>query len=223
MRFNEIEEKSYELPLEQIEVAKTIRQNCQPYLQQNPHAVDKYAMYRGIGLQGFTRRDSTVIYKKIRVDDRYVTHSSPYFHKFFNKKFTELYGAPFRNAMFVNGQSAKVAEYGRIYIVFPRGDFNYIWSDEVDDLYIRTLRAANDQFPEGFQDWNLRDAIFGETKLRTELDYIAQTYRSDQLLEGIASGHEIMIRGQAYYGLARSQNGEERLAFDKLLNEIIYG
>ena len=87
---------------------KTIKQNCQPYLQQNPNALFRHALYRGIG----SRYSELVVRKEVRLGSRRPKDMPYQLHQFINGYFQQEHGAAFRNAMFTTGSAEVATEYG---------------------------------------------------------------------------------------------------------------
>lgn len=223
MRYSELTEAKGASD-EEIEMSQLIKRDCQPYLAQNPRALSRLAMYRGIRVpEPWDRNDPTTLRKDIRVDDRMVSDSKPLVHDFMNKMFTELYGEPFRNAMFVNGRSGMVTQYGRVYVVFPIGEFKFLWSDKYEDLFVATARQVMKYVKPAALNSEVRDALIPGEGLHTSLIEIAKTYRTDNLQHAILSDKEIMIRGSSYYGIAaNSVYGDPNTAARQQLEDIIY-
>jgi hypothetical protein len=64
-------------------------------------------------------------------------------HDRINKFFVDKFGQPFRNAMFATSDHDTAFEYafggmetGETYVVFPVGDFDFIWSKRVSLISI---------------------------------------------------------------------------------------
>ncbi len=224
MKYTDLIEASDSLSDEEIKMAKLIKRDCQPYLRQNAFSLKQLAMYRGLEPgEAFTEQYPTVIHKDIRLNDRKVSDTDPLIHDFFNIQFTKLYGAPFRNSMFANGNAGMVFQYGRVYIVFPIGEFKFLWSDVVDDLYVSISNETWNVFPNGVPETHkLRDSLKPEQALYKYLNPIAKSYRTDDLMSAIASSKEIMIRGSSYYGIAKPKTAGTNTSFLDQLHEIIY-
>jgi hypothetical protein len=60
----------------------------------------------------------------------------PGLHNKFDEEFANKFGWHARSeGVFTTTSRRTAATYGRAYIFFPTGHYEYIWSDEVDDLY----------------------------------------------------------------------------------------
>jgi len=219
MRFTEVDaHKSYAFSKDEVKhkplfnIAERIKRDCQPYLKQNKNAMISRSLYRGVKTHN---EDPLTIQKSVRLDDRQSSDSDVRIHDFFNKHFTEMFGAPFRNAMFASGSSGAASDYGdNVYIIFPKGEFQYLWSDVVDDLYSNTLVGPDD----------LEDpkALSPGSELYNHLYHTFVTsYQSDEFEKAILSKHEIMIRVESYYGIHKDVQYNTDLTNE--LNKVIYG
>lgn len=183
--------------------AKTIRQNCQPYLKQNTDAINRYPMYRGVKPPGGHSvtgvGDANVIRKEVRLTNRKPSDMPFELHEFINNYFQEEYGAPFRSAMFVIGSSGQAGAYGTVYLIFPAGKFEYLWSPEFEDLFSITGEYGY-EFASNTLGREKRIKVTTEIK-QNIADEVLSTYQTDGLMEAIDSTHEIMIRTQYYYGI----------------------
>jgi len=91
-------------------------------------------------------------------------------------------------AMFCIGQSEKgtqkASQFGTPYIVFPIGDFKYVWSPEVFDIFGQLHYKSED--PE-------------EQKKEIETWLKGKKYRTTGLDQAVKSANEIMIDCETYY------------------------
>jgi len=110
--------------------------------------------------------------------------------------------------------------------VFPIGDFKFLWSDSVDDLFVATNKAVWYRFPEDsaatLPSHVMRDALKPEQGLYTDLIRMAATYKTDDMVSAVSSGSEIMIRAASYYGISMPMNGEVRKVIFNELHEIVF-
>lgn len=195
-----------------LNVAGTIKANCQPYLQQNKDAVNRFPMYRGVR----KTNNANVIRKEVRLSDR-KPKDMPYdLHQFINGYFKQNYGGAFRNGMFVSGSPGVSSEYGDTYIIFPAGEFQYLWSPHYEDLYSITSEYGFDQTPPSSE-----ETIGWKEDAKQELeDGVLNAYQTDELEKGIDSGHEIMIRCSHYYGIHHDIMYNEELR--NKIREVLY-
>ena len=178
-------------------IAEYLRKNCQPYLREINYNPSHYALYRGMK---HNSEDFTV--KEVRLDDRRAQDMDSRSHDALNGYFTKKFGEPFRNALFVAGTPHVAESFGNLYAVFPMGNFTYIWTPEVYDLYT-----------EYGSDIYLEVVEHKDTKAFIEL-MDSLKYRNTDLPKAIESDHEIMIRCKKY--AAVRVKGEPMEAMAKL-------
>lgn len=224
MRYRQLIKEDFASEQTILNAAKTIKQNCQPYLQQNKDAINRYPMYRGVKPPGghsvTGAGDANVIRKDVRLTDRKPSDMPRELHHFINQYFMQNYGAAFRTAMFVSGSSAMASDYGTTYIIFPAGEFQYLWSDSYEDLFSITSEFGLDDNPPSSLD--AEEAIEWKENSKEELvDGVLRTYQTDELMKGIDSKHEIMIRCSHYYGIHSDVMYNKELR-EKII-EVLYG
>ena len=156
-----------------------IRKHCQPYLQQ---VTNPTAMYRGFGAY-----NELFAHNEVDLNKRPPINTPPEVHKALNIYFKKQFGAEFRNALFCTGNSQDASYYGRLFVVFPIGEFDFLWSPNIKDLFVEYKRLA----------------YKGETDLKEFIGLLKRkgNYQTTDLNAAIISGKEIMIRCHSYYGL----------------------
>lgn len=193
MRFNEFLTEDFATEQIIMNQVKTIRQNCQPYLTQNRGAINGFPLYRGVK----KTNEASVIRREVRLGNRKPKDMPLELHQFINGYFKKHYGAPFRNAMFVTSSVGNASEYGDVYVIFPAGEFQYLWSADYEDLYSITSEFGFEHIPP-----NMEDPIEWKKVAKEALvDEVLSTYQTDGLEKAIDSSHEIMIRCPYYYGI----------------------
>ena len=171
--------------------SRKIKQNCQPFLQQSKGN----HLFRGVKARTYEQ----FIDKDVRLTDRMPKDSSSRLHHKYNEYFTTEFGEPFRNAIFCSGKSSEASEYGRVFSIFPVGDFSFIWSKTVPDLFgrwqdyepLRHNDMSHEEYLERREDEE--DRFFKKE--------IYNKYTNKNLATGIRSGNEIMVRCGNYYGI----------------------
>jgi len=108
------------------EIVKVIQEDCKPYL-------DKFdtALFRGMNINS---EDSAVFSLFDRFKHREPRTTSIEAHTVLDNVFNEEFGWKARSeGVFVDQNFGN--EYGSgLYLFFPRGDFDYLWSPKVEDL-----------------------------------------------------------------------------------------
>jgi len=201
--------------------AKVIKRDCQPYLKS--HNIHNH-MLRGLG-----REMVPFVEKEVRLENRNPLDTSKYLHKSLNDLFTEKYGAPYRNALFVSGAYNLVKDYGRTYKIFPIGEFNYLWGGS-DDLYneYQNFDIDKDKWNEYILanplDKNDTTDLMHRRRIKFKadafLEYVDElNYRTTDLAGAIESGYEIMIRCKSYYAISDYLPDHVNNYLMELLNE----
>lgn len=165
-----------------------IERDCGPFLKESQKAG---FLYRGIQPGGKDLHTQDVdgnklvyIVKNVR-KDRNPRDTSDDMHDALNKWFNDKFGFKARTeAVFAYGGDmfpTTIKEYGDTHIIFPIGEIKYVWSPEVEDLYVH-LEAYEIENPE--------DAESNLKQLR---------YQSTDLHEALKYGNEIMVKCDKYY------------------------
>lgn len=179
---------------------KLIKRDCQPYLQQNKSPIHQTPMFRGLGGLGATPdSDAIVLKKQVRLKDRMSKDIRAEVHDVMNKWMTKKFGEPFRNALFTHGFRQATTVYGQPYVIFPIGNFTFLYHSQISDIYSTF---------ESFK-WNHDPIQPGESMIEFAekfVDYISGvnlgTWKQDSIKQAIESKHEIAIRCKEYYAVS---------------------
>lgn len=182
---------------------------CEPYLESIKFDPTKM-LWRGMNLPYQRKRGSTgasgihnVPKNRKPIDTMDVVHS--YLDNYLEDKL----GHKFRsNALFCSGNKGMAEPYGKLYAIFPIGDFEYAWSQNYHDATLRIADAVEHITGiDLFYDTNVtNDSLTDEQKSEIErvlggvLD--SAKYKNTGLIAAIKSGHEIMINCEKYYALS---------------------
>lgn len=171
-------------------VIKAIKQHCQPYLKSIDNDIEQYRMFRG--MRG---TDAVVMTGRVRLDKRSPKNTGDETHKYINRYFQVRYGERFRDAMFVSGSADFAKDYGNLFLVFPRGEFTFIWSPNVIDIF--DIDGDIDEAMYPFDGPGL-DSV----DVKSLFKYMdTLKYQTDDMKEALFSQKEVMVRTQAYYGI----------------------
>jgi len=187
------------------EIVKVIQEECKPYL-------DKFgtALFRGMNIvpEVFSLFD--------RRKNREPRTTSIEAHDVLDKIFNEEFGWKARSEGVFADQDLS-NEYGTgLFLVFPRGNFDYLWSPKVDDLLSLVEYSEYDYTYKSYvEDINNGDYVYnddgfergGGKEIKSESEWeisredyfrnIIQTYRVDGEPENSES--EIMFNVDQYY------------------------
>jgi len=98
-------------------IRATIERECQPFINRVGD-IGKYPMFRGMDEDG-TQKQQGLTKHKVYLDDRVPLSSAQIKHDRYNAYFEEMYGEPFRNAVFASGSQDQAASYGSVFVIFP--------------------------------------------------------------------------------------------------------
>ena len=165
-------------------IIKLIHKNCQPFLTQAKGG----ALYRGL------KEDEHFLKKKARLQGRKPLNTPGDIHKMLNQFFTLKHGEPFRDAMFATGNMNIADNYGNaLYRVFPIGQFEFLWSPKVHDLY--------QEWENMDTDWYATPAEMKKLHKKFHDRHLAKNYKTTGMAQAISSKNEIMIRCKNYYAV----------------------
>jgi hypothetical protein len=178
---------------EMQEALDAIKRDCQPFLKQ----IENQLLFRGsIGAlakgEFFFKRD-------VRMD-RVPKSTDQIFHDAMDKWFNKKFGFRARSAaVFTTGNYHEAFEYGGskkdgTFAIFPIGDFRFVWSPKVTDLF---FEADPDKMGE--------DAEKAEEHLDT------LNYKDTDLPAAIRSRKEVMVSCKSYYMLRLRQNDQKHI------------
>ena len=172
----------FELEAHKVEDVKGITEmllrDCQPYLNEIGGNILLNRLYRGLTptrlRQLFGKRDT-------RQHDRVPMNTRSEMHDRLNVWFNENYGHSYRNGLFVTGDLKEANQYGKVYVIFPIGDFDFIWHKELNDLFTAMPRRKG---VETGIEW-LEDKKAG--------------FSTTNLTAAITAGNEISLWTEEYY------------------------
>ena len=192
-----------------------ILRDCQPFLRDLDLKNPRF-LYSG------RKRDTDWFEQSVR-SDRKPKDLSPDIHTDFDNEFNKQFGwRPRSNGLFCTGDESSAYEYGNTFMIFPKGQYKILWSQEVSDLYIYIQRQAKSF--SGAHTGNVLYQFFydilansgehqpdGEFvgKVTKEYDEFitntVKTYKSTNIKEAIGSHKEIMVSCQTYYAVRYAQ------------------
>ena len=218
------------------EIVKVIQEDCKPYL-------DKFdtALFRGMNINS---EDSAVFSLFDRFKHREPRTTSIEAHTVLDNVFNEEFGWKARSeGVFVDQNFGN--EYGSgLYLFFPRGDFDYLWSPKVEDLlsyveyslydftyksyledisngdhiYYDYAKGEEDEIDRGGDKTNVKSESEWELAREKYFRSIVQTYRVDGVPSKERRSNEIMFNVDQYY-LLYYKNIWGGLPFGKALSD----
>ena len=157
-----------------------IWKNCQPFLKQM-----KSLNFENENLLFSGRKSSSDFTKKKVRKNRSPKDTSIDIHNWVDDWFYEKFGIRARsNTVFCTSDRGTSIEYGDVYVLFPIGKFEVIWSYHLKDLYDKFVMDM------GLEYWK-----------KNFLSYDAKTYKKGNLQRALKSKNEIMLYCKEYYML----------------------
>lgn len=96
--------------------------------------------------------------------------------------------------MFITGHANTAYGYGKLFTIFPIGNFKSLWSPEIEDL----TSTYSD-----FKSMNKKDTIWDDNAAAKDLtlDYVQKCkwYLDEKVKEGLMDGNEIIVNCEAFY------------------------
>src|SRR6056297_324818 len=172
-----------------------IKKDCQPYINILKKISFMYYLLSGRS-SGYGSLDFDK--KKVR-QNRKPKDTPEEINQWVDKWFYKKFGIKARSqTLFCTSDKSSARNYGKIYYIFPIGNFEVIWSKKYTDLYNRAhMDTGLDRYKEFF------------------LDYIADTYIKGKSIDALKSGNEIMLYCKEYYMLSAS-NPINHIVIDEL-------
>jgi len=160
-------------------IFELIGKNCKPFLKMINNQYDLYCLYRGI-----SKKFAHDFFAKKKVRKNRIPRDTQFeYHSAIDEALYKKFKIRGRSeCLFVTGQPLNAVKYGDVYLIFPIGNFKFIWSKSIEDLFDITFKAKEDK------------------KFYTNL---ANKYQTTNLKKAIESGNEIMIKCKEYYMLNR--------------------
>lgn len=146
-----------------------------------------YRSTRGGLFRGEEIRNSDLILKQSRLENRKPKHTPQDVHDLLNKLFKNKFGWNVRNGVFVSSKYTTANDYGEVFYFFPAGNFKFCWSPKITDLYNDIIDLHHYQ--------ELTDYEFLQ-------DEIIDKYTDSNLVSAIKSRREISFNVSKYYLLS---------------------
>jgi hypothetical protein len=181
VRYSELIETPEQLDLfpdSNADFARIILKDCAPFVADLGGDLMKHKLWRGIeGAPEFGTR-------KVRKDGRIPMSTSRSDHHVINDWFTVNFGLPWRNGAFTTGEYQLARAYGKLNLIFPKGEYKILWNPAVIDLY--NVMSASGK-------------VLEDNEIIDQLDQLKPGFRTDGIQEAIQSGREIMLWCDEYY------------------------
>jgi len=205
--------KEADMSLEDI--ITILKRDCKPIL--NTLKNGKWFLWRGRKPQGFEKgqqildtKDILEVYPR---KDRKPTHTVQVDHIALNKAFNEKFGWKVRSeAVFATRKRTEAYIFGMPYLFFPVGKFEFVYSDEIEDLWRdwsgyrhKQWAPFEKQMKKEHPKWGFQ-ILVSEFQKKWEgglVDKAAKdlmkVYKKTGIKKAVNSGNEIAFRVKSYY------------------------
>jgi len=179
------------------QISDLINRDCQPFLREIrfPNNSNRW-LYRGVADFQADRRMEPI---QVRTDRR-PKDSAVAVHNITDQWMLEQFGwKPRSQGLFVCGNVGLAGYYGKVCAVFPRGEFQYVWSPVINDLtaWIGNAIGTVPKSEEELRDYN------SMIQKIIELLEAGKWQQNKGMLKCLQNtpGHEITIKCGSYYAV----------------------
>lgn len=156
---------------------EAITRDCKQFLKQ----MEGRLALRGTRSSANNGLANQYLFKRSVRDDRKGMNTRPELQAEYDRWFNQHFGVKPRSAgIFTTGSAKEAKSYGTVYAVFPIGEFKYIWSPKVDDLFFD----------------NKKDTVADAFAFLDQAEY-----QDTDLAAGLDSGNELIIVCKEYYSV----------------------
>lgn len=189
------------------EAIRSIAKKCKPFLNES----EDHPLFRGIALSKVTRDGYTTFENKIlftqQPEDRQPRDSTLNFNILFDAMIDCVFGIKNirTHSVFASGNSAIAGGYGTEHIIFPAGEFKYIWSPKINDSVSDTSDMLQKIARFGSQHGFHLSAIAMRT-MWNKIPSSSEPYYASEWVEG---GKTIVNHTQSAYQYSTDGLGED--------------
>lgn len=155
-----------------------LKRFCGPYIDVLKHTTNEVPLYRGTNKRSFViRRGFRTINPR---HDRTPVNTPQGIHVRLNSDFKKQFGREYRNGIFATSDPLTAKQHGHVYVVFPIGPLDFVWSSKVKDLYHYWKEYTKN----------------GTLPKEEEFFDIVESYQNHDLVRAINSQNEIMLMNE---------------------------
>ena len=125
-------------------------------------------------------------------------------HKIVDSMMLKKFGFRARsNVIFCIGSERKTFDYGNSYSIWPIGKYKFVYSNEVDDLFLELgkgeyYQSMGDENTPSDEEFNRGHIKWAEKRFKK----LINTYRTDSIWRGAQSMNEIMVHCDRYIAVS---------------------
>lgn len=155
--------------------ANLLQRLCAPYISVIKSTINQVPLYRGTNKKSFViKRGFKTITPRY---DRSPVNTPVGIHRRVNSEFRKRFGKEFRSGVFATSDPLVAKHHGKVYVVFPIGPLDFVWSSDVKDMY------------HYWKDFTKNGTLPKEE----EFFEIVESYQNDDLVQAINSQNEVML------------------------------
>lgn len=166
-------------------VSQFIKNNCQPYLRENPE-FEKFPLYRGIN------KTDAVIISPVRTDRRPLDTDVKTHNTIVKELSKRGIKANRNNSIFCTGDSETPYTYGNRYVIFPVGDFDFTWNPKILDM-TTNIAGASTVIKDDERIIVIGSGYYKQLSLRLKRDVKHENYRvsTNDILKAYGSSEDV--------------------------------
>ena len=204
MRLRSYISESYMNEEEINKAVASVKKNCQPFFKKMGSSGE--FLYRGHhSLATFGKLLTKVKPRK----ERKPLDTSQELHDYLDELFKKYHGWKARSkAIFATASRKAAKHYGKLYYMFPIGDFSFLYHPELEDMVeiLESLRIhmRGDCDPvvrrkEPYFSHGVEEEVREATEKHKKLIKLIKGYKKTGLSTAVANDSEIMIKCKSYY------------------------
>lgn len=133
---------------------RKLKKECKPFINDIKRSKPDNLLYSG---RSEYPSNKLFFEKKIR-NDRRPLNSSPLLQKKLDDVFYDIFKVrPRASSIFTTSSESEASSYGAPFYVFPKGNYELIWSKYIEDLYIQLFHISDEVTPKDY----FKNSMFG--------------------------------------------------------------
>jgi hypothetical protein len=187
----EVKEEDYETIKEVVDTLKT---HCGPFLQD----IKKVGrlLYRGTYKVDWRE---PMQHTQVRMDRR-PKDTNLILHNYTDDYLEKKFGwRPRGQGVFTTGNRGQAVSYGNLFSVWPVGDYKYLWSDDVRDLFNNFRTALQLSSGEMKSAAKVHRALQDDDNGKRKIQKLLNTFQDTNLRKAVVSGNEVILGCKSYY------------------------
>lgn len=186
--------------------AAMVYAECQPFLKEIDYRSygedgrdENQYLYRGMAVPS---TNSLTFLKCDVLENRKPRDMPLNYHLALDEYLYKKFGIKYRsNAIFATGKLGRAADYGKVYMIFPIGEFKFIWDSNIGDIW-ENLVHPKLHLTSGHSKYHPPSWSEDPIDIFSHMLKVEDYYKDADLKGAISSGNEIMISCKNYYAVS---------------------